>query len=93
MSFMSTAPRPQSMPSRSSPAKGCTCQSAAWAGTTSVWPWSTSAGRVGSVPGTRRNTEARRGADSTISGSHPTSVSAAMTYSAASRSHGPDPSP
>ncbi len=36
MSFMSTAPRPHSIPSRSSPANGSTCQSRASAGTTSV---------------------------------------------------------
>ena len=35
MSFMSTAPRPQMQPSRSSPENGSTCQSAAFAGTTS----------------------------------------------------------
>ena len=38
MSFMSTAPRPQMQPSRSSPANGSTDQSAALAGTTSRWP-------------------------------------------------------
>jgi len=35
MSFMSTAPRPQSMPSFTSPAKGSTLQFAGSAGTTS----------------------------------------------------------
>ncbi|CAM5263352.1 hypothetical protein SHIRM173S_13386 [Streptomyces hirsutus] len=35
MFFMSTAPRPQTTPSRTSPEKGCTLQSAASAGTTS----------------------------------------------------------
>ncbi len=45
MSFMSTAPRPQRQPSRSSAANGSTCQSAAFAGTTSRWPWTISAPR------------------------------------------------
>ena len=44
MSFMSTAPRPQMLPSSAiSPEKGCTAQSAASAGTTSRWPWISSA--------------------------------------------------
>ena len=93
MSFMSTAPRPQTMPSRTSAAKGSTDQSAASAGTTSVCPCTTSAPRSGSVPGMRRSTLARPGADSTSSGSQPTSVSSPMTCSAAARSPGPEPSP
>ena len=45
MSFMSTAPRPHTQPSAISPEKGWWVQSAALAGTTSVWPWMSSAGR------------------------------------------------
>ena len=39
MSFMSTAPRPQTQPSFTSPENGWTVQSAALAGTTSRCPW------------------------------------------------------
>ena len=49
MSFMSTAPRPQTQPSCTSPENGCRCQSSASAGTTSRWPWRSSAGRSRSV--------------------------------------------
>ena len=51
MFFMSTAPRPQTTPSRTSPEKGCTLQSAGSAGTTSRWPWTSSASarRVGAL--------------------------------------------
>ena len=49
MSFMSTAPRPQMQPSRTSAANGSTCQSAAFAGTTSRWPC-TSEGRAARGP-------------------------------------------
>src|SRR5665647_2377022 len=93
MSFMSTAPRPHSRPSISSPPNGSTDQSPAWAGTTSVCPCSTRAGRCGSAPVRRTTTLARRAADSKISGSSPTSASDAITYSAATRSPGPVPSP
>ena len=93
MSFMSTAPRPQMQPSRSSPANGSTCQSAALAGTTSRWPCTTSPGRDGSAPSMRTMTLARPGSLSAISGSRPTSASSAATYSAALRSPGPLPSP
>ena len=96
MSFMSTAPRPQRQPSRSSPANGSTCQSAALAGTTSRWPCTISAPRsavpAGS-PSMRTTTVARPGSLSISSGSSPTSVSRPITYSAASRSPGPEPSP
>ena len=47
MSFMSTAPRPHSMPSRISPANGSTLQLRASAGTTSRWPCSDERGLVG----------------------------------------------
>src|SRR5690606_36470236 len=93
MSFMSTAPRPQIMPSRTSAENGSTCQSAASAGTTSVCPWRTSAGCVGSVPSMRSTTDARPGSDSMSSGSQPTSVSNSQTYPAAAGSPGPDPAP
>ena len=49
MSFMSTAPRPQTQPSAISPEKGSYGQSAASAGTTSRWPWISSARAAGSV--------------------------------------------
>ena len=56
MSFMSTAPRPQTWgPVMSSavisPEKGCTAQSAGSAGTTSRWPCMTRAGRAGVLAG------------------------------------------
>ena len=93
MSFMSTAPRPQMQPSRSSPENGSTCQSAAFAGTTSRWPCTARPGREVSDPSMRIITDARPGSLSTSTGSRPTSVSWSMTYSAALRSPGPDPSP
>jgi hypothetical protein len=50
---MSMAPRPQTMPSTSSPAKGSRCQPEAVTGTTSVWPISRSVGAFGSRPSMR----------------------------------------
>ena len=93
MSFMSTAPRPQTQPSSTSAANGSTRQSDACAGTTSRCPWTTSAGRDGSAPSTRVTTLARPGAASTISVESPTSSSRPATYSAALRSPGPLLSP
>ena len=93
MSFMSMAPRPQTYPSLTSPENGSTCQSAACAGTTSRCAWISSASREGSVPSIRAMTLVRRGPVSYSSGSSPTSASFAATYSAASRSPGPLPSP
>ena len=61
MFFMSTAPRPQSMPSFTIPANGSTLQSSAIAGTTSRWPCTTRAGLLRSLPGTRAITFVRRG--------------------------------
>src|SRR5580700_528186 len=84
--FMSTAPRPQTTPSRTSPLNGSTDQAAGSAGTTSRWPCNSSAGRSGSVPLTRATTFDRPGADSSSSGSRPASASKAATYSAAFRS-------
>lgn len=93
MSFMSTAPRPQTQPSAISPENGSCVQSAALAGTTSVCPWMRSAGREGSSPSIRATVEARPLCDSKICGSRPTSASFSATYSAASRSPGPEWSP
>ena len=62
MFFMSMAPRPQTTPSRISPEKGCTLQSAGSAGTTSRWPWTSSASarRVGALdPGDHVRTPRR----------------------------------
>ena len=47
---MSMAPRPHTTPSISSPPKGSWDQSAALAGTTSVWPSRVNEGASGSVP-------------------------------------------
>ena len=93
MFFMSTAPRPQTQSSRISAENGSTCQSAAWAGTTSRWPCTSSAGRLESAPAIRVSTLVRPGADSTTVGSSPTSASHSATCSAALRSPGPVLSP
>ena len=90
MSFMSTPPRPQTTPSAISPENGSTCQSAALAGTTSRCPWTSSPGRLLSWPSIRATTLARLGCDSTTTGSRPTSLSSPATYSAATRSPGPE---
>ena len=69
MSFMSTAPRPQTKPSSIAPENGCTLHSAGSAGTTSRCPWISSAPRELSAPGRRANTLPRPGApDSTYCG-------------------------
>ncbi len=93
MSFMSTAPRPQIMPSLSSAPKGSTDHWSRSAGTTSRCPWTTRALADGSSPASRVTTLARPGADSKISASSPTSVISPAVYSAAARSPGPEPSP
>lgn len=93
MSFMSTAPRPHTQPSATSPENGWCVQSWALAGTTSVWPWISSAGLDGSSPSIRATVEARPLWDSKICGSSPTSASFSATYSAAPRSPGPEWSP
>src|SRR5690625_1962077 len=96
--FMSTAPRPHSTgspvtgQSAISPAKGGSVQSRAWAGTTSRWPWTSSAGALGSVPGTRTIVFARRGADSSTCGSRPPTLRASATNSATGPSS-PSPAP
>src|SRR3954467_9610613 len=86
MFFMSTAPRPHRQSSRISPANGSTCQSSASAGTTSRWPWISSAGRDESAPAQRATTEARPGADSSNCGDNPQSLSRSAVHSAAARS-------
>ena len=50
---MSTAPRPHTKPSTTSPANGSRVQPSGFTGTTSVWPMSSSVGAVGSVPSMR----------------------------------------
>ena len=64
MSFMSTAPRPQTQPSAISPANGSWVQSVASAGTTSRWPCTSRPGRLVSSPSNRATTLVRRSADS-----------------------------
>ena len=58
---MSTAPRPQTSPSTSSPPNGSRCQPSAFTGTTSVWPISSSVGAVGSLPSMRATRLSRPG--------------------------------
>ena len=58
---MSMAPRPHTSPSMSSPPKGSWVQSAALAGTTSVWPSSVSDGADGSVPASLATSVVRPG--------------------------------
>ena len=89
MSFMSTAPRPQTTPSRTSPPNGSTLQSCAWAGTTSKCPWTTSAGSEELLPSMRLTTLARPGADSYSSADSPASEISAAVCSAMARSPGP----
>ena len=91
MSFMSTAPRPQIMPSLTSAANGSTDQSWAMAGTTSRWPCTSSASAPGSEPSRRVKTFARPGADSKYWASRPTSSISPATYSAAARSPSASP--
>ena len=61
MSFMSTAPRPQTYPSCTAPENGSTVHSGACAGTTSTCPWISSAPRRGSAPASRQMTLPRPG--------------------------------
>ena len=61
---MSTAPRPHTSPSISSPPKGSWRQPSGFTGTTSVWPISSSVGAVGSVPSMRPTRLVRPGAGS-----------------------------
>jgi len=60
--FISTAPRPYIQPSLMTPENGSTLQSAAFAGTTSMCPWTTRPGKDGLEPSTRATTEQRFGA-------------------------------
>ena len=91
-SFISTAPRPRIYPSLISPQKGSKLQSAALAGTTSRWPWTTSPGRLVSLPAIRATTLNRFGPVSMSSESIPTSANLATTYRATASSS-PLPSP
>src|ERR671910_3373071 len=86
MFFMSTAPRPQTTASRTSPENGGTLQSAGSAGTTSRCPCTSKALLRAFDPAMRATTLARPGADSRMRASTPTSVSFWATYSAAGRS-------
>ena len=61
---MSIAPRPQTSPSTSSPPKGSRCQPSGLAGTTSVWPISSTVGAVGVRASIRATSETRPGAGS-----------------------------
>ena len=61
---MSTAPRPHTSPSMSSPPKGSWRQWSGFTGTTSVWPMSSSVGAVGSEPSMRATRLVRPGAAS-----------------------------
>ena len=94
MSFMSTAPRPQTQPSATlagervdGPVRGRGGHDV------EVAVHAAAPGRLGSSPSSRTTTLARPGADSNSSGSSPTSVSCPATYSAAARSPGPVSSP
>ena len=82
MCFMSTAPRPQTYPSRTSPPNGSTLQSSASAGTTSRWACTSSAGQVtthtrnaehdvGAVRGVVAGQHQRRPADRLEAGGDP----------------------
>ncbi len=93
MSFMSTAPRPCTNPSRISPANGSKLHSDASAGTTSRCDWTSTAGSAGSVPGMRARTLVRRGAGSSSVGGTPLSRRIVATCSAASRSPAESPPP
>ena len=68
---MSTAPRPQIMPSSSSAANGSRDQPSTFTGTTSVWPMSISVGAVGSEPSILASTLRRFGCGSNVSTSKP----------------------
>ena len=94
-SFMSTAPRPQTQPSATSPANGGTDQSSALAGTTSRCPWISSGDSDRSTPSGSQlaTTEVRLGAGSNSSAAMPTSPSSSATRSAATRSPGPGSDP
>ena len=61
---MSTAPRPQTSPSTSSPPKGSRSQLSGFAGTTSVCPISSRLGCAGSRPSMRATRLARPGSGS-----------------------------
>ncbi len=58
---MSTAPRPQTIPSTSSPPNGSRDHPSAFTGTTSVWPISSREGAFGSEPSILASTLRRPG--------------------------------
>ncbi len=93
MFFISTAPRPQSIPSLISPPNGSTVQVRGSAGTTSRWPWTTSAGLPGFLPSTRATPLVRPGSESNSFGASPSALNRASTYSAAAISPLDVPSP
>ena len=68
---MSTAPRPQTSPSMSSPPNGSCFQRSGLTGTTSVWPISSSDGASGFVPSMRATTLVRPGSGSNVWRSSP----------------------
>src|SRR3954468_17787562 len=82
---MSMAPRPQTAPSRTIPAKGWTDQSSARACTTSRWPRNASEG-PSPEPGRRATRFGRAGSFDTRSHSSPASARYASSTSAAFRS-------
>ena len=90
--FISTAPRPQMEPSLISPLNGSTDQSAAFAGTTSIWPCKTNPGLLESRPAIFATTFTRVGAVSINSLSIPTSDNFAAINCAIAFSS-PRPSP
>ena len=64
MFSMSTAPRPHTNPSTSSPENGSRVQPSGLTGTTSVWPINSRLGAVGSLPSIRVTRLTRPGCDS-----------------------------
>ena len=89
MCFMSTAPRPHTQPSWSSPANGSTRHPAALAGTTSVWQ-SRSTGGAAPLPRTRATRFGRPSASRTSTlDSMPSPASASRRYSTAGHSSRP----
>ena len=61
---MSTAPRPQTSPSTTSPSNGSRLQPSGFTGTTSVWPIRHREGAAGSDPSMRATSEVRPGVGS-----------------------------
>ena len=86
-------PGPRGSRRGSRAANGSTDQSDASAGTTSRWPCTSRPGADRSRPAMRTTVLARRGADSSTTGSRPASDSCVATHSAASRSPRLSPAP